>query len=79
MSVEQQFEEEFTGQLVSVERGRQLGIARELRRRLAHVIQEPIPDDLRVLADRLEQTRRSPSATDTDPDRGRRGLCPGTA
>jgi hypothetical protein len=78
MSVEQQFEEEFTGQLVSVERGRQLGIARELRRRLTDVIQEPIPDDLRALAERLEQ-RPSPSATDTDPDRGRRALCAGTA
>jgi len=44
----------FSGTLLSLERGHQLGIARNLARVYAEVLDEPLPAELRRLIARLE-------------------------
>jgi Anti-sigma factor NepR len=50
----------FSGTLLSLDRGLQLGIARNLARVYAQVLEEPLPADLQRLITRLEgsQTER---------------------
>jgi hypothetical protein len=46
----------FSGTLVSIDGGRQLAIARNLRRLYEDVLHEPLPCDLQRLIARLEET-----------------------
>ena len=44
----------FSGTLLSLDRGHQLGIARNLARLYAEVLEEPLPPELQRLIARLE-------------------------
>jgi hypothetical protein len=46
----------FSGTLVSIDGGRQLAMARNLRRLYEDVLHEPIPCDLQRLIARLQET-----------------------
>jgi hypothetical protein len=49
----------FSGTLVSIDGGRQLAIARNLRRLYEDVLHEPLPCDLQRLIARLEENPAS--------------------
>ena len=46
----------FSGTLLSLDRGQQLGVARNLARVYAEVLEEPLPAELRRLIARLERS-----------------------